>query len=162
MTACCRVGNINQSKSGAERANMILAGGHWTGSKIPQVYHHFLSSSIFQHYGWLKNMCAQIEKVGYAPKKINQIIIQNCEPVSFYTILYRLWGATACSLLIHVSVLESHRKSNHLILSLIYQEVQTVNWEILTDKEGKRTRQFNMLAHLEDIQRQNIFINFTY
>lgn len=49
--------------------------------------------------------------------------------------------------------------------SLIYQEVYAVIWEILTDKEGKRTRQLDMPAHLEDIQRENIFLtvwNFTY
>lgn len=48
---------------------------------------------------------------------------------------------------------------------LIYQEVYIVMWEILTDKEGKRTRQLDTLAHLDDIQRKNIFrtvLNFTY
>lgn len=46
MTACCSVGRINHSKLGAEGADMNLAGGHWPQSEIPQVYQHFLSSSV--------------------------------------------------------------------------------------------------------------------
>lgn len=65
MTACCRVGNINHRKFGADRADMNLAGGQWTRSKIPQVRHHFLSSSSFQSYGCWKWACRQIKNVGY-------------------------------------------------------------------------------------------------
>lgn len=65
MTACCRVGNINHRKFGADGADMNLAGGHWTRSKIPQVRHHFLSSSSFQSHGCWKWVCRPIKNVGY-------------------------------------------------------------------------------------------------
>lgn len=51
MPACCSVGRINHSELWADGADMILAGGQWPESEIPQVYHHFLSSSALQLYG---------------------------------------------------------------------------------------------------------------
>lgn len=44
------------------------------------------------------------------------------------------------------------------------QEVRAVLWEMLTDKGQKRTGQLNMLIHLKDIEKKNVFItvlNFT-